>query len=77
MNKERLIPYRKFCIKHKYSYCIPEDYKFVWDLTDKEGEEELQRLKDSLPSKRQTEYNQRDINKRKYKNENQRTRNDR
>ena len=69
MNKERLISYRKFCVKHKYSYCISEDYKFVWDSTNKEGEKALQLLKNLLPSKRQTKYNQRDIKKRKYKNE--------
>ena len=56
MNKERLISYRKFCVKHKYSYCIPEDYKFAWDSTNKEGEKALQLLKSLLPSKRQTKY---------------------
>jgi len=35
--------------------------------TDEEGEKAIRAVKDSLPSERQTAYNQRDIKKRKKK----------
>ena len=73
MNKERLISYRKFCVKHKYHYCIPEDYKFVWDSTNKEGEKALQLLKNLLVRMTHQLITQiilsTYIKKRKYKNE--------
>ena len=38
--------------------------KRFWKGTDEDGEIAIQALKDSMPSKRQTEYNQRDLKKR-------------
>ena len=77
MNKERLISYRKFCIKYNYSYCVPENFKLTAPLidckslecgiTDEEGEAALEKLKKQMPTKAQTRYNQRDIKKRNEK----------
>ena len=57
--------YRKFCVEQKYRYCVPENFKLSRGLTDEEGEKALERLKNSLPSKAQSRYNQRDIKKRR------------
>ena len=59
--------YRKFCVEQKYRYCVSENFKLSRGTTDEEGEKALERLKRSLPSEAQTEYNQRDIKKRNEK----------
>ena len=38
-----------------------------WDFNDEDGERAIQAVKDGMPSKRQTRYNQRDLTKRKLK----------
>ena len=38
-----------------------------WNFNDEDGERAIQAVKDGMPSKKQTRYNQRDLTKRKLK----------
>tara|TARA_Y100001938_G_scaffold148347_1_gene231767 strand:+ start:145 stop:321 length:177 start_codon:yes stop_codon:yes gene_type:complete len=46
-----------------------KQWRMDMDMTDEEGEKALAALKKDMPSEAQTRYNQRDINKRRNKNE--------
>lgn len=65
LNMKRICDKLKNALKNNESrFEICGDY---WGFNDDDGERALQAVKDDMPSKRQTRYNQRDLRKRKLK----------
>ncbi|MBC8395311.1 MAG: hypothetical protein H8E05_01320 [Bacteroidetes bacterium] len=63
--KEALLRIAKAVVRASENRYLPPKDGYP---TDEQGERALKLLRDSLPSKVKTRYNQRDIKKRKYKN---------